>query len=113
MSRSGVLILAIAMLAPNLAFAEERWTFCVARDLDGGAVWLSNVFATSVDHDDLEAAFKAYVVRFGARRLTAQCPLPKSDHTDVVNDQFGAEEFNKESGSKVHLIAAGDFPPRR
>ena len=113
MSRSGVLILVIGMFAPTLGFADERWTFCVARDLDAGAVWLSTVFATGADHETLEAAFKAYVARFGARRINAQCPSPKVDHTDVVNDQFGAEEFNKQAGSKVHLVAAGDFPPRR
>jgi len=113
MSRRGVLILVLAVVAPSLASADERWTFCVARDLDGGAVWLSSVFATDSTHETLETAFKTYVARFGARRLNAQCPLPKVDHTDVVNDQFGAEEFNKQSGSKVHVIAAGEFPPRR
>ena len=113
MSRAAALILATSFFAASTVFAEERWTFCVARDLDGGAVWLSNVFATGADHEALEAAFKAYVARFGAHRLNAQCPVPKVDHTDVVNDQFGAEEFNKQSGSKVHVIAATDFPPRR
>ncbi len=113
MSRRGVVILLLVIFAPGFALADQPWTFCVARDLDGGAVWLSAVFATDANHETLEAAFKAYVARYRAHRLNAQCPLPKIDHTDVVNDQFGAEEFNKQSGSKVHLIAAADFPPRR
>ena len=107
------MFLLLAIFAPGFAVADERWTFCVARDLDGGVVWLSAVFATDANHETLEGAFKAYVARFRAQRLNAQCPVPKIDHTAVVNDQFGAEEFNKQSGSKVHLIAAADFPPRR
>jgi hypothetical protein len=95
------------------ARADERWTFCVARDLDDGNAWLSAVFPTNGDRVALEAAFKAYVVRLGPRRVDAQCPLPQADHTEVVNDQFGAEQFNRQSGSSVHLVGANEFPPRR
>jgi len=76
MSRRGVLILVLAVVAPSLALADERWTFCVARDLDGGAVWLSAVFATDATHDALEAAFKAYVERFGANIAMARIRTP-------------------------------------
>ena len=107
-------VLLFALLA--LAFpaqADERWTFCVARDLDAGTVWLSAVFASNAEHAALEAAFKSYLQKFGPRRLAAQCPLAKADHADVVNDQFGAEQFNKESGVAVRQVAASEFPPRK
>ncbi len=113
MSRRHVVIAALAFLFVAPARADERWTFCVARDLDAGGAWLSGVFATNADRVALEAAFKAYVLRLGPRRVDAQCPLPQADHTDVVNDQFGAEQFNRQSGSTVHLVGANEFPARR
>ena len=108
------ILLAAALLAlPLPALAEERWTFCVARDLDGGSAWLSAVFASDSEHTALEVAFKAYVQKSGGHRLNAQCPLAKADRADVVNDQFGAEQFNREAGSALHMVAAAEFPPRK
>jgi hypothetical protein len=103
----------LAAVAPVAADAETRWTFCVASALETRDVWISEVFAATLDRERLEGEFKAAVTQTGAKRVVAQCPAPKDDKTEAINDRFGAEQFNRKLGSEIHPVSLPQFPPRR
>ena len=112
--RSPILFAAfLAALAPAAAAANTRWTFCVASALETRDVYISEVFAASLDRERLEGEFKSTVTQAGARRVVAQCPAPKDDKTEAINDRFGAEQFNRKLGSEIHAVSLQQFPPRR
>jgi hypothetical protein len=85
----------------------------VASALDTRDVWMSEVFADSADRERLEDEFKTTVMQGGAKRVVAQCPAPRADKTDMINDRFGAVEFNRKLGSEIHAVSSQQFPPRR
>jgi hypothetical protein len=107
--------LAFISLAAALAAtpaAAERWTYCVASMLGAKDVWITDVFPTGPDREQLEADLKALLERSGASRIVAQCPLPSDDKVSVVNAQIGAEAFNRKLGAALHAISAAEFPRR-
>jgi len=94
----------------SAATGAERWTYCVASDLEAKVAWVSAVFQPAVNREILEAEFRAYVSSRFSKRVVAQCPSPKSDRTEVVNDAFAAEQFNQKLGAVVRVLAPRDFP---
>ena len=100
-------------LAQSQAFAEPKWTFCVASQLGANDVWITEVFAAPVDRERLETELKSVLARQGHARVDAQCPQPSADKVAVVNAQTMAEEFNRKLGSVLHDLPAHDFPPRQ
>jgi hypothetical protein len=108
-----IALVLIAAGGPALASAQPRWTFCVAASASGADVWITDVFVAERDRQQLEGAFRATLERLGAARPDAQCPEPRGDRTDAVNDQFEAEEFNRKLGATLHAVDASEFPPRR
>ena len=107
-----VLVMACAFL-PAAAAAETRWTFCVASAAETRDVWISEVFAAGADRERLEDEFKAAITRASANRVVAQCPAPKDDKTEAINDRFVAEEFNRKLDADIHAFSSQQFPPRR
>jgi hypothetical protein len=105
-------LLAIAAIAPGIAHAQPRWTFCVASSKSGADVWITDVFAAERSRVELESAFKAILERSGAAGADAQCPQSREDKTEAVNAQFEAEEFNRKLGATLHAVSAGELPPR-
>jgi hypothetical protein len=99
-------------LAQSQAFAEPKWTFCVASQLGVNDVWITEVFAAPVDRERLEMELKSVLERQGRARVDTQCPQPSADKVAVVNAQTMAEEFNRKLGSVLHDLPAHDFPPR-
>ena len=104
---------AIMVCLPAAAFAQPRWTFCVAASKSGADVWITDVFAASHDRVELESAFKAMLERAGAGAADAQCPEPREDKTEAVNAEFEAEEFNRKLGASLHAAPLGEFSARR
>ena len=103
----------LSALAATPAGAAERWTFCVGWAPGVKDVWISDVFATAIDRERLEASYRNLLDHLGAARAVAQCPLPGEDKTSVVNAQTGAEDFNRKLGATLHAVSAQEFPPRR
>jgi hypothetical protein len=99
-------------LAQSRAFADQRWTFCVASEIGTRDVWITNVFVAPVNRERLEMELTEVLERQGRSRVVAQCPQPSADKVAVVNAQTTAEEFNRKLGSVLHDLPAGDFPPR-
>ena len=105
------LVMACAFLPA--AAADARWTFCVATAAQSREVWISEVIAATVERAKLEDEFKAAVTRGGATRVDAQCPAPRDDKTEAVNNRFLAEEFNRKLGAEVRAVSVELFPGRR
>jgi hypothetical protein len=110
--RRAIGLLAIAAFVPAMAYAEPRWTFCVASSKSGADVWITDVFAAERGRIELESAFKAMLERSGAAGIDAQCPQPRDDKTEAVNAQIEAEEFNRKLGAALHAVSAGELPRR-
>jgi hypothetical protein len=110
--RISIALAAIVVSLPAVAFAQPRWTFCVASSKSGADVWITDVFAAERDREQLESAFRAMLERMGAH-TDAQCPMPREDKTEAVNAQFEAEEFNRKLGATLHAAPASEFAPRR
>jgi hypothetical protein len=111
--RISTALAAIVISLPAAAFAQTRWTFCVASSKSGADVWITDVFSAERDRVALESAFKAMLEHTGAVGADAQCPMPREDRTEAVNAQFQAEEFNRKLGATLHAVVAGGFPSRR
>jgi hypothetical protein len=94
------------LLAQPQAFAEPRWTFCVASAQGARDVWITNVFAASVARERLEVGMKSALERQGHTRIDAQCPQPSADKVAVINAQTIAEEFNRKLGAVLHDLPA-------
>ncbi len=107
------LALALAAGCSAAEAAPQRWTFCVAWQPGSKDVWITDVFAATIDRDKLEADLRTLLGRQGSTRFVAQCPLPGEDKTAVVNAQNGAEEFNRKLGAVLHSVPSQEFPPRR
>ncbi|MGA2486883.1 MAG: hypothetical protein ABSF49_12965 [Roseiarcus sp.] len=100
------------LLAQPQAFAEPRWTFCVASAQGMRDVWITNVFAASVARERLEGGLKSALARQSHERADAQCPRPSADKVAVVNAQTTAEEFNRKLGAVLHDLPARLVEPR-
>ncbi len=111
--RVSIALIAIVVSLPAVAFAQPRWTFCIASSKSSADVWITDVFVAERDRVELESAFKAMLGRNGAAGADAQCPLPREDKTEAVNAQFEAEESNRKLGATLHTVFAGGFQPRR
>jgi hypothetical protein len=111
--RISIALAAIVVSLPAVAFAQPRWTFCVASSKSGADVWITDVFAAERDREQLESAFRSRVERMGGLGADAQCPMPREDKTEAVNAQFEAEEFNRKLGATLHTVFAGGSQPRR
>ena len=102
----------LAGLMPAEA-APHGWTFCVAWEPGSRDVWITDVFAATIDRDKLETQLRNLIGREAPTRFVAQCPLPGEDKTAVINAQNGAEEFNRKLGAVLHSVSAQEFPPKR
>jgi hypothetical protein len=99
------------VLAPSQAFAEPRWTFCVASAQGARDVWITDVFAASVARQRLEGRLKRELERRDHLRVDAQCPQPSTDKVAAVNAQIAAEEFNRKLGAILHDLPARLIEP--
>jgi len=99
------------LLAQPQAFAEPRWTFCVASAQGARDVWITDVFAAPVARRRLEAGLKSALERQGPTRVDAQCPQPSTDKVAVINAQTIAEEFNRKLGAVLHDLPARLIEP--
>jgi hypothetical protein len=108
-----VTVFRCSALARSPAFAELRWTFCVASAQRRSDVWISDVFAAPVGRQRLERELKSELDRRGHERADVQCPRPSADKVAVVNAQTTAEAFNRKLGSILHDLPACDFPLRQ
>src|SRR5260370_41320609 len=77
------LALALAAGCSAAEAAPQRWTFCVAWQPGSNDVWITDVFAATIDRDKLEAELRSLLGRQVASRFVAQCPLPRADNTAV------------------------------
>ena len=110
--RRSIVLAALAVCLPAAAFAQPRWTFCVAESKSGDDVWITDVFLAERGREQLENAFRVMLARAGASDADAQCPEPRADKTEAVNAEFDAEEFNRKLGATLHAAPAGEFPRR-
>ena len=110
--RRSIVLAALAVCLPTAAFAQPRWTFCVAASKSGADVWITDVFLAERGREQLENAFRVMLARAGASDADAQCPEPRADKTEAVNAEFDAEEFNRKLGATLHAAPAGEFPRR-
>jgi hypothetical protein len=108
-----IVVLALAAGLAAAAAGPQRWTFCVAWQPGSKDVWITDVFAATIDRDKLEAELGNLLGRQASTRFVAQCPLPGEDKTAVMNAQNGAEEFNRKLGAVLHSVSAQEFPPKR
>jgi hypothetical protein len=106
-------ILLSVLPARSQAFADPRWTFCVATESGTKDVWITDVFSATADRERLETGFKNLLERQGHPHIVAQCPLPAEDKVATVNAQTTAEEFNRKLGAVLHSVPAHDFPVRQ
>jgi len=100
-----------ALVAPDAAWAG--WTFCVAETSGGDEIWLTEVFAASMDRERLEGEFKAYLKSRGESGAVVQCPAAKEEKTEMLNARFTASEFHRKLGDVTHEVKLSEFAPRR
>ena len=87
--------------------ARAGWTFCVAESASGGKdIWITGVFPANRERTRLESDFRAQLRAHGAPQTVVQCPAPKDDKTEMVNQQFTAVEFHRKLGDALHEAAA-------
>jgi hypothetical protein len=100
-----------ALVAPDAAWAG--WTFCVAETSGGDEIWLTEVFAASMDRERLEGEFKDYLKSRGESGAVVQCPAAKEEKTEMLNARFTAAEFHRKLGDTMHDVKLSEFAPRR
>ena len=110
-ARAAALVVSTALVAPDAAWAG--WTFCVAETDGGDEIWLTEVFATSMDRERLEGEFKAYLKSLGESGAVVQCPAAKEEKDEMLNARFTASEFHRKLGDVKHEVKLSEFAPRR
>jgi len=100
-------------LTVGAAHASDAWTFCAGEAADGHDIWITPVFRTTIDRERLETDFLAFLKRHDISGADVQCPLPKSDRTDMVNAQLTAIEFHSKLGDTLHDAVVPEFETKR
>ena len=83
------------------------------RDGGGDEIWLTEVFAASMDRERLEGEFKAYLKSRGESGAVVQCPAAKDEKIEMLNARFTASEFHRKLGDVMHEVKLSEFAPRR
>lgn len=83
--------------------ATQSWTFCIAEA--GEDIFVTEVFAASLDREKLEALYAARLRASGVAHAVVQCPAPQDEKVDAVNAQFTAIQFQRKLAHKLHSLS--------